>query len=237
MIWLVLTLMLTAWSAPTPPPGGNRGTHFAGILRATKDVGNFNLYLGYQDLARHGQHATRELTAGSYYAVNSNVRFGLFYRRAQGLRQDRDWITDGGVWQWRDTEDRVEDLVITDVSLKDHLLGSQSWVWEVKTRNFTNLYTGDNNIMARLGLSYFWLREGDLIANFFGSYELHFESAERWAYLGALHHASEWLDIGPVGGFSWHVWRAPSDYVGRGGVPYEVTEESSFIGLLVLLTL
>ncbi len=237
MFWLILAALTTAWSAPVPPPGGSRESHFAGILRATKDLGNYNLFFELNSLPRHERHDTRELTAGAYYSVHPSVRFGLFYRRAEGLRHDRDWISSGGVWQWRETENRIEDLVIADVSLKDRVPWLENWIWEVKTRNFTNLYTGDNTTMVRTGLSYFWLREGELVANFFASYELHFESLERWAYFGALYHATEWLDMGPIGGFSWHTWRAPADYINRGGAAYEVTEESSFIGVLLLLTL
>lgn len=236
MIYFILALVTSAFAAPEPPPGGHRGVHPAGILRATTDVGDFDLLFEYSSLPRHELHGTTEVTIGSYYALSNNVRFGLFYRRAQGLRHDRDWITEGGVWKWRDTGDRVEDLAIFDISIKDRLLGSNSWVWEVKTRNFTNLYTGENTTMFRTGLSYFWLRDGELVGNLFTSYEFHFESLERWAYFGALYHVSEWLDIGPIGGLSWHVWKAPSEYIKRGGAPYERTEESSFLGVLALLT-
>jgi hypothetical protein len=137
-------------------------------------------------------------TAGGYYRVQKNLKLGLFYRLQMGARHDDDWIEEGTAWLWADTRDRPESVVIIDATprfLLDFLPG-EDWVLSVKSRYEYNFYNGQQSLLVRPGLTWFWIEDREPILNV---------SAQYAAYLSLNFGSSPWYRLGPYLNLLYHV--------------------------------
>ena len=118
----------------------------------------------------------RSLTAGAYLRLLRNLKAGAFYRVQQGVRHDDDWIEPAmDVWEWVDSRNRTEQMLILDVSprfLLDFLPGA-GWVFTVKNRYRYNAFNGQHSLLVRPGLTYFLVRSREPLVNFSLNYGMY----------------------------------------------------------------
>ena len=144
----------------------------------------------------------RAVTLGTYYRVHDNVKVGAFYRLQGGVWHDDDWVEIGNTdeWEWEDTNDRYESVLIGDVSPRFQLemIPGEDWVLMVKNRFIANLSNGDQTYLIRPGLTYFWIEDRDPVLNLTLAYGLYFslnygETAtyKRALYLSGLYHIDQ----------------------------------------------
>jgi hypothetical protein len=239
---LALVLLLSVGSgaaaAPTPPKlrGGSQTQAW---LRA---------FLDHDDLSARAEvgaaHETdgrdfKTFGLGGYYALTSSTQLGAFYDRDYGLRHNEDWQSVNGVWGWADTKERGESLWSLDVTQRQ-LLSDTNWMAEFKLRYIYNSTNNERTLMARPGLSYFYL-QGERLRGFaFLQFEMDFalnynNPADRWLYMGALGRIADKVDIGPVFTVGWQTWRAPGKYRDKGGSPFAVTAQTFTVGLSAII--
>lgn len=239
----MLCLSFTAWAAPTPPD--RKGGYQTGeVLRVISGHERYSLLGEIAATQATDDRDLKDITVGTYYHLNNNLKAGVFYRHAYGLRHDDDWARDSaGNWRWLDTNDRGEGLVQLDLTVKSlvEFMPGEDWVAELKTRWVYNAFNGEQYFLLRPGLTYFLLSEGNLVANFYMQVELDLPTnygnraiMEKWIYLGSLYHFSERFDLGPFVTFGWQSWSRPDDYARRGGADYTVTTQTTTLGVVGL---
>jgi hypothetical protein len=186
------------------------------------------------------------LLAGSYYRLLDNLKVGAFYLAETGVRHDADWFKDpaDGTWKWANTNGRVESNVVLDASPRAELgfLPGGSWVGELKLRYFYDLFDSEQSLLARPGLTYFWLREGRPFLNFFLQYEMwfplnfgHRAIYDSWAYLGALYHLSPVVQLGGYTAYRQQWWSSTQAYTNLTGQTYTVEGDAAVLGLLCVV--
>jgi hypothetical protein len=185
----------------------------------------------------------RSLTAGAYVRLLKNLKAGAFYRIQQGARHDDDWIEPSpGWWEWVDSRDRTEQVLILDVSprfLFDFLPG-KNWVYAIKNRYEYNLYNGQQSLLVRPGLTYFLLRSREPLLNFslnYGFYiPLNFGDTflyEHEPYLSVLYHLNRNVKLELTTAYRTVVWSTSDDSWANGDA-YAVPNRSFVVGFGVL---
>lgn len=211
------------------------------IIRLMQPIQQFTVYSEIQLAKQSDDRSYKTVFFGSYYRFYDNLRAGLFYQRQYGVRHNEDWFKDAAaVWQWRDTEDRGEDLAILDVSPK-MTLGENS-TFEFKTRYEYNFFNSNQSLRLRPTLTYFWLGESEPIASFFLQAEqvlaLNYGShsiTERWLYLGGLYHHNSLVQYGAFAAQKWQAWTSTPEYSGITNKTYSVDANSNVLGLMLIL--
>lgn len=243
---LVLLLSPAAHGAPTAPraiPGGYQSGGVARVFVAREPFTYFGEVAATEQTAGR---ESRSVGIGSYYQVGETLKLGLLFNRTFGLRHDEDWVSDNGKWSWVDSRHRGESLFALDATVKSlvDFMPGHDWVAELKLRYILNAFNNDRTLFLRPGLTYFYLREGQLIANFFTQFEvdmpLNYGSqkfVEKWIYFGSLYHVCEKLDVGPTVTLGWQTWSRPQAYAAKGGAPYSITTQSTTIGFSLILHL
>lgn len=239
-------LSFPLWAAPTPPTM-NGGYQSGEVLRTLSQHDRFTVLGELSATQATEDRDLKDVSAGGYYQLSDNFKTGLFYKHAYGLRHDDDWARDAaGVWHWIDSSDRGEGLAQLDFTAKSlaGFIPGEDWVAEFKTRYVFNLFNGEQYVLLRPGLTYFLMREGSLVANFYVQVELDFPTnygnrtiTEKWIYLGSLYHMNERIDLGPFATFGWQSWSRGDDYARRGGEDYTLTSQTTTLGLIVLFRL
>lgn len=185
----------------------------------------------------------RGLSAGAYLRLNRNLKVGAFYRIQQGARHDDDWIEPAvDVWQWVDSRDRTEQVLILDVSprfLFDFLPG-QNWVFTVKNRYQYNTYNSQHSLMVRPGLSYFLMRNREPLLTFslnYGFYiPLNFGDTffyEHEPYLSVLYHLNRNIKLELSAALKTVRWSSSEDSLANGDT-YAVNYRAFIVGFGVL---
>lgn len=239
-IWLVLFLMITvrAQAAPMAPalPMGLEGGTVARVF-ATHE--NFTWMAEASAINETDARDYREVTLGGYDLILPWLKSGLFFRRAYGLRHDADWSKEAGYWEWDDTNSRAEDFAVADISPRWQL--DENWLFEFKTRYLYNSFNGEQSVMLRPALTYFWLREQQPFLNFFFQLEEdvplnygHRKIDEQWVYAGSLYHLTRCVDLGSFVAWSWQTWQSSASYLEKGGAPYSVTAQATVVSLLAI---
>ena len=185
----------------------------------------------------------RGVTAGAYIRLLKNLKVGAFYRIQQGARHDDDWIEPAvDVWEWVDSSDRTEQVLILDVSprfLFDFLPG-ENWVFTVKNRYQYNTYNGQQSLLVRPGLTYFLMRSREPLFTFsvnYGFYiPLNFGDTflyEHEPYLSVLYHLNRNVKLELTGAYKTVIW-STSDDSWANGDSYAVANRSFVAGFGVL---
>lgn len=188
----------------------------------------------------------RSLTAGAYIRVLKNLKAGAFYRVQQGARHDDDWIEPSiGEWEWDDSRNRTEQVLILDVSprfLLDFLPG-QNWVFTVKNRYRYNAFNGQHSLLVRPGLTYFLLRSREPLLNFslnYGMYvPLNFGETflyEHGPYLSVLYHLNRNVKLELTSAYRTVIWSTSDDSWANGDT-YAVANRSFVVGFGALFPL
>jgi hypothetical protein len=235
----------TADHIPVPPSGAFEIEGSTSILLDTPRFDPLLEAVGRLEAEEDFQLGYRALTVGSYYRLQRNLKVGLFYRLQSGARHDDDWIDLAPGWAWLDTRDRLEHLLIVDVSPRFQLgfLPGRNWVLMIKGRYLLNSYELEQSILVRPGLTYFWMidREPFLTISFnYGLYfPLNFGSTliyEQAPYLSVLYHLSPAVKLELTGTYKSVVWSSSADTIANGD-SYQVTYRAFGVGLGVLVML
>lgn len=205
---------------------------------------NWTVLTEIQGTNQNESRQFRSILLGGYSHLNSNLRTGFFYQRQYGVRHDEDWFKDPVTsWQWKNVNQRGEDLVLLDISPKTLLpfLPGESWTLEFKTRYEYNFFDQNQTLRVRPNLSYFWIREGRPFLNFFLQEELalalNYGSKsinERWTYIGALYHYSPSWQFGVSAAQKWQSWASTPQYTALTDRSYDVSANSTLIGLIII---
>jgi hypothetical protein len=185
----------------------------------------------------------RAVTAGAYIRLLKNLKVGAFYRIQQGARHDDDWIEPAvDVWEWVDSSDRTEQMLILDASprfLLDFLPG-KNWVFTVKNRYQYNTYNDQQSLLVRPGLTYFLMRSREPVLNLslnYGFYiPLNFGETflyEHTPYLSALYHLNRNVKLELTAAYKTVIW-STSDDSWANGDSYAVANRSLVVGFGVL---
>lgn len=243
-LFLVLAIIVSyssAFAVGNAPDNIDTSHETEARLRYLQSVKNFTLFAEAQVSDQSDFREYKSIMLGSYYRFFDNLRAGLFYQRQYGFRHDEDWFKDPvTLWQWRNTNNRGEDLAILDVSPKMSL--AENWTFEFKTRYEYNFFNSDRSLRLRPNLTYFYLRDGEPLASFFLqaeqvlglNYGTHTVN-ERWLYLGGLYHYSPGLQFGLFAAQKWQQWSSTPNYTAITGKTYTVDADSDILGLTLIL--
>lgn len=219
---------------PTVPGGVEPG----GSVRLFLNHDRLSYYAEMTGADETGGRAFDRTLLGAYYRVLHGLKVGAFYGRAYGLRHDEDWVSNAGGWAWNNTNSRGENLIIGDVTPATELefLG-ENWVGEFKTRYIYDTFNGQQSLVLRPGLRYFLMRGDEPFMNFFFQFEallpLNYgvqSIYEKWAYVGALYHVNDHVDVGGFTAAKWETWGSTASFINSGGPAYAITTQTWQIG-------
>lgn len=188
-----------------------------------------------------GRKPSRSLMLGSYRKNAAWLKTGAFVRFQAGMRHDDDWVNPRkGVWEWRDTEDRNETVLVLDASPRAKLpwLPGGSWLGLLKTRFEHNTFNGQNMVKLQPELSWFWMQGLNPKANFALRYEADLAAGhgrralrEQWVYASALRHFPNGLVVGPTAALREGVFEESGAFkAASGGRSYSATWRSYVLG-------
>lgn len=240
---VILATGLQAFGDHIPSQGGM--FEFEGRTSLLLDLGRFDPLIELDGRLEDTEleFRYRSLTAGAYLRLHKNLKVGAFYRVQQGVRHDDDWIEPTvDWWEWVDSTNRSEQVLIADVSprfLFDFLPG-ENWVFAVKNRYHYNTYNGQHSLMVRPGLTYYLLRNRDPLLNLsfnYGFYiPLNFGDTflyEHEPYLSVLYHLNRNIKLELTTAFKTVIWSTSDDSWANGDT-YAVPNRSFVVGLGVL---
>jgi hypothetical protein len=241
-VWCLLSSTAQAApSAPAPVPGGVE-SELQGRLFFEK--GNWSLL---SETALGIQTDERRLLRGQiggYYTPDDHLKIGVFYRKVYGIRHDEDWVSENGIWKWRDTRARGEDNWLFDLTPRMEILESTALtlVGELKSRFIYNTTLQHRTLLLRPGMNaFFFTRDGQARLAGFLQFEFNFALGrggrvipEKWLYLGVLKPLSPSFELGLQTALKWESWGAPGHYLARGGTPYLIDTTTLNLGLLVI---
>ncbi|MBI2362662.1 MAG: hypothetical protein HYV15_04700 [Elusimicrobia bacterium] len=193
------------------------------------------------ELAGHlrfeGRQAGRDLALGSYFRAAAPLKVGAFLRLQSGARHDDDWAKNPlKIWEWRDTADRTEPVLVLDATPRAALQGA-GLLGALKSRFEANLFNGEKALRLEPELSWFWmeglapkahfaLRYEALFALSFGSRALR----EQWVYASALRHGPGGLVIGPHAALGEQVFETSRAFKDAGGSSYRARWKALRLG-------
>jgi hypothetical protein len=151
-----------------------------------------------------GRQIHRSMMLGTYRKNAAWLKTGAFVRFQAGMRHDDDWVkSPRGLWQWRDTSDRTETVLVLDASPRVKFAGS--WLGLLKTRLEHNTFNGLSLAKLQPELSWFKMRGLEPAAHVSLRYEADLRLGgrgralvrEQWVYLSALKHFPNGFLVGP----------------------------------------
>ncbi len=249
---LVLTILcfsgpLLADHIPVAPEGV---LEFEGRIAAFLKINDFQPLVEIKARLEDEERELRymSLTLGSYYRLHENLKIGAFYRLQRGKRHDDDWVWDDSawVWEWEDSRDRYEHLLMADVSPRFQLdfIPGKNWVLMLKNRYIFNTFDSHHMILVRPGLTYFLLVDREPLFNFGFNYYLYFplnfgETTlyEHYHQLSVLYHASPLLKLELTGSYRTTIWSTSKDEREIDGEKYTEAYQRWVIGLGVLFNI
>lgn len=220
---LLLGLAGTAAAQPTATVARGRPVEWEAALRAFGKNGRWEPMAELVGrLQFEGRKPSRSLMLGTYRKNAAWLKTGAFVRFQAGMRHDDDWVkSPRGFWEWRDTEDRTEPVLVLDVSPRVKLswLPGGNWLGLLKTRYEHNAFNGQNMVKLQPELSWFWMRGLEPKAHFALRYEadlaLGFGSRrlrEQWVYGSVLWHRPSGLVVGPTAALREGVFETSSHF-------------------------
>jgi hypothetical protein len=230
-------------STPEAPDGAVEIPLF---LRSSWKIGRFTPYAElegrFEDVPIEFRYV--HLMLGSYYRLSKHVKVGAFYQYQRGARHDDDWVQVDSGWNWADTKDRGESLLILDVTPRFLMpfLPGENWLFMFKTRYLYNAYNSHQTLKLRPGITYFLMPARDPVLNFTINWEfylaLNYSSStlySQWPYLEVLYHISPVVKVSGSIGYRVTTWSTSQDVIDNGESPYEVKYRALTIGAAVNL--
>lgn len=192
-------------------------------------------------------HSFESVTVGGYYRVIPNLKVGALYRLEAGARHDDDVIANQTTQQfdWNDTSQRLESILMLDVSPRFQLgfLPGANWVLMLKGRYLYDVWNGQMSVMARPELTWFWIRDRDPFLNISLSYEMYFPVNfgttfiyQSYPYLTVLWHAAPELGIEFAGAYKTTVWSTSTSWAQAGWSSYSTPVNSWAFSVGVVYT-
>jgi hypothetical protein len=189
----------------------------------------------------------RGVTVGGYWRPIDNLKLGAFYRLQAGLRHDDDWIDLAPGWGWQDTRGRWESQVLVDASPRFALpfLPGGDWVFMLKTRWQLNAFNGEQSLLVRPSLTWFWIRDREPVLNVALSWDLYaplnFGTAllyEQYPYVTLLWHASPAIALEASAAYRTVTWSPSEDFhAAHPTETYTVPSRSFVVGAGVVVRL
>jgi len=251
MVGIGLVLAAACVEADNVPVAPTGVVELQGRTQLVATIGSFDLLA--EALGRLPDAGTlpdfTSLTVGGYYRVIPNLKVGVFYRVQVGARHDDDWVQNSSPppdWMWQDTNGRLENILMLDASPRFQLsfLPGENWVLMVKTRYLYNTFDGEQSIMARPELTYFWIQDRIPLLNVSLSYEMYFPLNfgdtllyQAYPYLTVLWHATPELGVELGGAYKTTIWSTSAMERAIDGVVYSVPFSSLVLSLGLVWTL
>ena len=246
----VLLAALPAAASHVPVlPGGP--VEAQGRVQLTAELGRLDPMLEAQGLPENLAEGRwyRALTLGGYYRLHRNLKLGAFYRLQWGALHNDDWLGTPAVpdwlWEWRDTSERLEQVLILDASPRFLLpfLPGRDWVLQVKSRYLLNFWNLQHSLQLRPELTWFWIVDRRPVLNLSLAYGLYFPLNfgetliyEHGPYLAALYHVSPAVQLELSASYPVRIWTTSPDAV-TAGTPYQASVGGLVVGLGLLLRL
>ncbi len=212
------------------------GARFDGLLEIEGLLGLDPIALG-----------RRGLTIGGYWRPIPNLKLGAFYRLQAGVLHDDDWIDLAPGWGWQDTRGRWESQVLVDASPRFALpfLPGGDWVFMLKTRWQLNAFNGEQSLLVRPSLTWFWIRDRDPVLNVALSWDLYVPLTfgttllyEQYPYLTLLWHATPTLKLEASAAYRTVTWSPSADFLAAHPTEtYAVPFRSIVVGAGVVMQL
>ncbi|MBI5597319.1 MAG: hypothetical protein HY928_14590 [Elusimicrobia bacterium] len=235
-----LFFLAGAAAAAPPEPASPRGypAEYEAALRAFGKSGRWE---PMGELVGHlrfeGRQAGRDLSLGSYWRGPKALKAGAFLRLQSGARHDDDWAKNPfRVWEWRDTADRTEPVLVLDATPRA-ALERAGLLGSLKSRFEANLFNGEKALRLEPELSWFWMEGLGPKAHFALRYEavfaLNFGAQalrEQWVYLSALRHGPRGLVIGPHVALGEQVFETSRAFKDAGGSSYRARWKALRLG-------
>jgi hypothetical protein len=207
------------------------------------------------------QFQTRSLRAGAYFRLFKYMKLGAFYRLQAGAIHSNDWIGEerpvgSGEWQWwwKNTIRRAEHGLMVDIIIRHPLafLPGKSWVMEWKMgyrlNGFHDDYYAQNytqhTLNFRPGLTYFLLKTGRPILNFFLQWDLYFPLNYEpkgfyggYVYFGILGHIARVYQLGLTIAYRKARWVTSEAFANwtTTGETYKVFHRAVILGVVSIL--
>jgi hypothetical protein len=246
---LLAALPAAASHVPVLPGGPVQGQ---GRVQVTAELGRLDPVLEaqarFENLAEERWY--RALTLGAYYRLHRNLKLGAFYRLQWGALHNDDWIgIPPGVdwqWLWRDTSDRLEQVLILDLSPRFLLpfLPGRDWVFQLKTRYLLNTWNLQHSLQLRPELTWFWIVDRRPVLSLSLAYGLYFPLNfgetlvyEHAPYVALLYHLSPAVQLELSGSYRTRIWTTSPDVVTAGEPPYQAAVGALEVGVGLLLRL
>ena len=234
------------WADHIPVTSKDVVLEFSGQTSVILDIGDFDPFLEIQaDIEDEELELRyRAVTLGTYYRLHRNVKVGAFYRLQAGVRHDDDWIDLSPGWEWEDSRDRPEHVLIADISprfLLDFLPG-ENWVFMMKYRYLFNTYNSHHMLGMRQGLTYFLMKNREPLVNFSVQYQLYmalnFSETlvyKHYPYIDILFHLTPNIKLEASGAYKTVTWTTSQDVIDRGkNQTYIVDHRAWVVGLSAL---
>ncbi len=251
LLILFLAIPGAAWAQLGVPPLDQGLVDLQARTQLIANFGSFDVLaelLG-QYRAGEGEFGYHDVTVGGYYRVLPNLKVGIFDRLQAGARHDDDVLpilTGPQVWQWAPTNDRLENVLMLDVSPRFLLpfLPGGNWVFMLKGRFLYSTYLNEMSILARPELTWFWMQDRMPLLNVSLSYEMYFPLNfgssliyESYPYLTLLWHVTPDWGIEVAGAYMTTVWSTSQSWAAAGGSTYSIPVGSWVASLGVVVTL
>jgi hypothetical protein len=181
--------------------------------------------------------------------VLPNLKIGAFYRLQAGALHDDDVIAVPAApvdWAWNDTSGRLESILMVDVSPRVQLpfLPGENWILMIKGRMIYNTLNGQASILARPGLTWFWIVDRQPLLNVSLNYEMYFPLNfgttpvyQAYPYLTLLWHAAPELGIELGGAYKTTIWSTSQGWRDRGWTEYAIPVTSWVVSLGAVIQL
>ena len=133
-----------------------------------------------------------------------------------------DWL-----WEWRDTSDRLEQVLILDVSPRFLLpfLPGRDWVLQVKSRYLLNFWNLQHSLLLRPELTWFRIVDRRPVLNLSLAYGLYFPLNfgetliyEHGPYLALLYHVSPAIQLELSASYPVRIWTTSPDVLTAGEI-------------------
>ena len=174
------------------------------------------------------------------YKIIKEIAVGVGLTKAYGILHDEDWVTEDSSWQWRDIDDRSEEIVdlgiytktiASGIDLKNIIIHIDAVVTSTSFQDKTSLFFHPY-------LRYVFLedrkKKSDIVVGY-GHYRgLNHHSKEmykQYFYVGPNYYLNENVSIGGQFGYYYEEWTSTPSFIDATGESYS-SNHTSFRALL-----
>lgn len=233
ILLLSITSSIFAGNVPTE---SDSGLNSKIVLRYFhKFSPKINSLIEYDWTKEELERKEKSIKLGFKYRIHHNIKLGLFYKRAYGLRHDDDWVWSNASWKWNETNSRGENFLIAEGGYKKLV---NNFILETRFTYEHNFFNDQDAIKLRPGFTYLLLDGGAAYLNLFLNYEayipLNFSEKsiyQHGIYTGLLYHYSDIIKPGVFYNFKKSYWTSSKDFKARSSGSYEVANPSHHLGV------